>query len=67
MLQESQISSINRGRQIAQMSLLNSGFVAPVSYRQMSPENYEGFATLQQVTNTFFYCSYLIIVLFNPS
>lgn len=62
MLKDSEISSINRGREIAQMSLQNSGYVAPVSYRQMSSETHEGFATIQQVTNTFFYCAYLIIV-----
>jgi len=56
MLPDSELSSINRGREIAQMSLLNSGYVAPVSYRQMSSETHEGFATIQQVTNTFFYC-----------
>lgn len=63
MLPDSELSSINRGREIAQMSLLNSGYVAPVSYRQMSSETHEGFATIQQVTNTFFYCAYLIVVL----
>lgn len=62
MLRDNELSSINRGREIAQMSLHNSGYVAPVSYRQMSSETHEGFATIQQVTNTFLYYSYLIIV-----
>ncbi|XP_060840464.1 amyloid protein-binding protein 2 isoform X2 [Rhopalosiphum padi] len=48
MLPDSELSSINRGREIAQMSLHNSGYTAPVSYRQMSSETHEGFATIQQ-------------------
>jgi len=55
MLPDSEISSINRGREIAQMSFHNSGFTAPVSYRQMSAETHEAFATIQQVTYTFFF------------
>lgn len=61
-LPESKISSIKRGREIAQMSLHNSGYAEPVSYRQMSSETYEGFATIQQVTNPYFYCMYSIFV-----
>lgn len=62
MLPDSEHSSINRGREIAQMSLHNSGYTAPVSYRQMSSETHEGFATIQQVTNILFYSAYPIIV-----
>lgn len=47
-LPESKISSIKRGREIAQMSLHNSGYAEPVSYRQMSSETHEGFATILQ-------------------
>jgi len=59
-LPESKISSIKRGREIAQMSLHNSGYAEPVSYRQMSSETHEGFATIQQVTNPYFYSIYVI-------
>uniref|UniRef100_A0A2S2PBM7 Uncharacterized protein n=1 Tax=Schizaphis graminum TaxID=13262 RepID=A0A2S2PBM7_SCHGA len=48
MLPDSELSSINRGREIAQMSLHNSGYTQPLSYRQMSSETHEGFATMQQ-------------------
>jgi len=54
MIPKSELSSINRGREIAQMSFQNSGYTAPVSYRQMSSETHEAFATLQQVIYTFF-------------
>jgi hypothetical protein len=64
MLPDSELSSINRGREIAQMSLHNSGYTAPVSYRQMSSETHEGFATIQQVTNPYFYSTYSIIIAF---
>jgi len=60
MLPDSEFPSINRGREIAQMSFHNSGYRAPVSYRQMSAETHEAFATLQQVTNTFFYSTFLM-------
>lgn len=62
-LPESKISSIKRGREIAQMSLHNSGYEEPVSYRQMSSETHEGFATIQQVTNPYFYSIYSIYIL----
>jgi len=54
MLQDSMLSSINLERQITQMLFQNSGYVVPVSYTNCSAETHEGFATIQQVTTTFF-------------
>ncbi|CAI6343297.1 unnamed protein product [Macrosiphum euphorbiae] len=67
MLKDSEISSINRGREIAQMSLQNSGYVAPVSYRQMSSETHEGFATIQQTkfVDCFNFSNYFNLTLFS--
>eukprot|EP00102_Acyrthosiphon_pisum_P002584 XP_001944165.2 PREDICTED: amyloid protein-binding protein 2 isoform X1 [Acyrthosiphon pisum] len=66
-LKDSELSSINRGREIAQMSLQNSGYVAPVSYRQMSSETHEGFATIQQTkfVDCFNFSNYFNLTLFS--
>ncbi|KAL5242886.1 hypothetical protein ACI65C_010296 [Semiaphis heraclei] len=67
MLPDSELSSINRGREIAQMSLQNSGYTAPVSYRQMSSETHEAFATIQQTKfiDSFNFSDYFDLTLFS--
>jgi len=50
MLPEDDKVTVNRGREMAQISLRYLNLSSPVPYRQMSVETQEGFAITQQVT-----------------